>query len=61
MRAPVLHVPTTPPKAPHCGACLKTLAYLQQRADVYECARVDCPTRKGVTAAPCERMKDDDA
>lgn len=46
---------TEPPKQPHCSACLKTIAWLQQVAERYECSRVDCPTRKGVTAAPCSK------
>lgn len=41
-----------PPKQPHCSECLKTLQWLRNCADVYECSRLDCPQRKPLTAAP---------
>jgi hypothetical protein len=52
-------VRTVPPQQPHCGTCLKTLDHLQRMRDVYECSRVDCGQRKGVTAAPCDKPQRD--
>lgn len=52
MNRKTVRVVSEPPKQPHCSECLKTLQWLRNCADVYECSRIECPQRRPLTAAP---------
>lgn len=42
-----------------CLACNLTLEYLRERAESFECSRVECPHRKPLTASPPQHLLND--